>query len=271
MIASKWQTGDIVVHAGDCLQENEDQGYAMPGGFVDTVLDPLGIDPADRTKYLPAPGNHDIDRAGWEATFGIHGDQAWYVEVNNGARWIILDSTDPNNRWKPGIDDAQQAWLSGVLSVAHDGPTYAVMHHPRKSSYDRDGSWPNGTYNDNTVLDPLYEKLYQGGVDYIFVGHSALFEVTKKIDHEWTPQADGFRQWLVSTGGWNHTGITETDTSLMNASDGSGPVTIKLLTSSEPWGSYGAALVEWTSTTSTVTYFDVNGNVRYTLSNDPVN
>ena len=267
MIAGKWQAGDIVVMAGDCLQEDPPTTTKYNAMIV-AVFDALGIDETNRTQVLAVPGNHDYDRSAFNTAFGVTGN-IWSTHVIGGARWILLDSMNASvDVYNPGVDSAQLTWLDSVLAAPFAGPTYAVMHHPRKSSYTQTSP---DSYNNNTVLDSLYSRLYGAEVDYVFHGHVPFFEITKKIDHLWYPRTDGFRQIGTGTGGWSHAGSGSSNQSYMAASDASGTVVIGNQFNDSAGGAYGATLATWDSTVTTIEYFSTDGVARYTLTNDPIN
>lgn len=268
MIDSKWQAGDIVVLAGDCVQEDPPTTTKY-NSLISSVLTVLGVNPTDRNQVLAVPGNHDYDRGLFNTAFGVTGD-AWSSHVIAGARWILLDSMNASvDQFNPGVDSAQLTWLDAELASPFDGPTFAVMHHPRKSSYTQTSP---DTYNDNSVLDSLYSRLYNDArVDRVFHGHCPFFEITKKLDHNWAVQADGFRQVGTGTGGWSHATSSASNNALMDASDASGTTVIGQHHSDDPGGGYGATLVEWDGTLTTLQYFSTDGTARYTLTNDPLN
>ena len=268
MINGKWQAGDVMVFAGDCIQENETAQLA-PGEYAQMIAATctvLGLDPTNTNEVLAAPGNHDNVRSAFGNAFGLNGTAPWFMKMVGGARWLVLDSCDPNDYWQPGSAAAQETWLDGILATPHDGPTYAVMHHPRRSSYTAAG------YSNITEIDPIHQKLYNAEVDYIFCGHAPFFETTEKIDNNWYLRPlDGYRQIMVGTGGWSHASDTESDSSLMNAT---GPTFGSVIVHQETTSSgryFGACLVEWSGTTSTYTYFSTDGVGRHTLPDDPLN
>lgn len=115
-------TIDAVVVTGDLTNTGTQPEYDQ---LVSTLA---GLEP----PVLALPGNHDVRdrvRASFPDVPWVDQNHASWVVTVGKARIVGLDSTIPG---EPGaeFDTQRAAWLRGVLSEAHDGPTILAMHHP---------------------------------------------------------------------------------------------------------------------------------------------
>jgi len=91
---------------------------------------------------------------------------------------------------------AQEQWLRADLAAHPSRCTLAVWHHPWFSS---------GLAGVNDAVQPLYQALYDGGVDVLLTGHDHGYERFAPMDGAANRDAErGVRQFVVGTGGKNH-------------------------------------------------------------------
>ncbi len=146
----------------------------------------------DRTR--PSAGNHDYNTpnaAGYYAYFGAlagEPDKGYYAfELGN---WHVVAL---NSNLEGDAASTQQAWLEAELALQSTTCTVAYWHHPRFSS---------GFHGNQASVAPLWDALYEAGVDIVINGHDHHYErfAPQNPAGESDPVA-GIRQFLVGTGG----------------------------------------------------------------------
>jgi 3',5'-cyclic AMP phosphodiesterase CpdA len=154
------QTGDLVDNGQDAVQWR---------GF-DAITKPLRN---AHIAYYPARGNHDMGvyyqrevREPFDS-----GNPYYYAFTRHGARFIVIDSMDPNE-FDPSSD--QYRWLIRELTTAHrsEHPFY-VMFHESPISVGPHGPTPDA----KKYLMPLFVKYRPTAV---FCGHDHLYYRTRR-------------------------------------------------------------------------------------------
>ena len=155
----------------------------------------------DRTQ--PATGNHDEETKnaqGYWDFFGSRGGPydeyyysydlgAWHMVVLNSDCWRVggCDPTDP-----------QVEWLFADLQSHRNRCTLAYWHRPPFTS----GRY--GLPKDTDRVMPLWQTLYNEGVDVLLVGHDHDYERFVPMDSTGHPDpSKGVREFVVGTGGGN--------------------------------------------------------------------
>jgi hypothetical protein len=172
--------------------------------------------PSVLPRTRPVPGNHDW---GTGATENLNGYFGYYGANATDAGGNSYYSYDINSNWHVVNLDTecqlvlggcvagspQETWLKADLAANSTKNVIAVWHKPRYSS---------GTTNYQAV-QPLWDALYEAGVDILLVGHDHIYERTAPMKSGATlaspPIADplyGIRQFTVGTGGEAHHGLT---------------------------------------------------------------
>jgi hypothetical protein len=153
----------------------------------------------DRTR--PATGNHDYDTAEATGYFDYFGTAAGdpakgYYSYDIGA-WhvVVLNSNCTAVTGGCGPGSPQEQWLRADLAAANARCSVTYFHHPLFSS---------GEHGDNPVMAPLYQTMYDYGVDIVLAGHDHHYERFALQDAFGNATADGFRQFVVGTGGASH-------------------------------------------------------------------
>jgi len=155
----------------------------------------------DRTR--PATGNHDEatkNAQGYWDFFGPRGGSydkyyysydlgAWHLVVLNSDCWRVggCDPTDP-----------QIEWLAADFAAHRNLCTLAYWHRPPFTS----GRY--GLPKDTNRVMPLWQTLYDEGVDVLLVGHDHDYERFVPMDATGQPDpSKGVREFVVGTGGGN--------------------------------------------------------------------
>ncbi len=167
----------------------------------------------------PVPGNHDYYWDGWAPNnphsesngsgyFGYFGDVAyppwgyysfsigsWHFIALNSPLMFDFDQTQPGN---PAYDQFQ--WLKVDLA-AHPAARYpgtiVFFHHPLY-----DWETPNSPQWASPELIPVWELLYESGVDMVLNGHAHNYQRWAPQDAYGNFKADGVREFVVGTGGY---------------------------------------------------------------------
>ena len=171
---------------------------------------------------FPAIGNHeyegDPERDSDSGYFEYFGDVA--AGPNGYYRWSLGDWTIfvlnsgaidytrtganggaalPDDCWPVSCaaGSAQLDWLTGELdSLPDDACVLAYWHHPRFSS------GFGGDNQDYPETGPMYEALYDHGVEILLNGHAHNYERFEPIEPDGTPDAaNGVTNFVVGTGG----------------------------------------------------------------------
>ena len=191
-------TGDDVYYDGTA-QEYADCYDTTPWG-----------DPSVKSRTRPIPGNHDWglgtrnDLVPYYDYFGANANAPGpsYYSYDIDSNWHVVN-LDSECALVGGcnVGSAQETWLKADLAAHSTQNVIALIHKPRYSS---------GTTNLQT-LQPLWDALYEAGVDIIMYGHDHIYERTAPMKSGATPAdppvADplyGIRQFTVGMGGESH-------------------------------------------------------------------
>lgn len=144
----------------------------------------------------PIPGNHEYLTLGARGYFDYFGTAAgdpakgWYSFDLGGWHMVALNS-NCGAVGGCGTASPQGQWLAEDLA-AHPGVcTLAYWHHPRFSS---------GPHGNNPLSADFWTLLQRAGADLVLTGHDHGYE-------RFAPQS-GLREFVVGTGGKNHTSVT---------------------------------------------------------------
>jgi acid phosphatase type 7 len=203
----------VLLAAGDiaeCEHQGDEATARILADFPDATIAPLGdvaypegaladfekcYDPSwgkfeDRTR--PATGNHDHstkNAQGYWDYFGARGgpyDEYYYSYDLSAWHVVVLNS----DCWRIGgceVDDPQIQWLRRDLRRNPSVCTLAYWHRPPFSS---------GRYGDpeNTArVRPLWETVYEEGVDLVLTGHEHSYERFAPMNAEGDRDDQGVR------------------------------------------------------------------------------
>jgi acid phosphatase type 7 len=153
------------------------------------------------TRTLPVVGNHEYltpDAGGYVAYFGARaGDPAkLYYSVNLPNNWLFVAlNSNCSQIGGCGAGQPQEVWLRAVLAANKGKCIIAAMHQLPFSS---------GQNGDNARLQPLIQALYESGADILIGGHDHNYQRYLPMDYLGKPDDDGFREFVVGTGGSNY-------------------------------------------------------------------
>ena len=164
----------------------------------------------------PAPGNHEYGTSGAAGYFEYFGERAnpdgtdpptGYYSFDLGD-WHIVSLNSDACGDDPGCvaGTDQYEWLADDLADHPADCTLAYWHHPRydwrpwQKWVDENDTTPNGG-SEVRPLIPLWELMYDEGVDVVLSAHNHLYQRWVPQDGRGNSVADGAVQFTVGTGG----------------------------------------------------------------------
>ena len=179
---------------------------AYPSGSVQDFTKCFAPSWGDSAKLImrnirPAVGNHEHlsgEAAPYYQYFGkAAGDpKAGYYSYNIGAWHAIVINSEVVVNTGTFLDadrTAQEDWLKKDLGANKQLCTVAYWHHPRFSS---------GWHGSDRRLGPIWQILYDGGVDVIINGHDHNYErFLPQTPEGIADTAKGITELIVGTGG----------------------------------------------------------------------
>jgi hypothetical protein len=149
-----------------------------------------------KARTRPAVGDHEYHVAGATPYFDYFGPAAGvpakgYYSYNLGA-WhvIVLNSNCMEVDCRAG--SAQEQWLRADLAAHPTTCAIAISHHPRFSS---------GRHGSSLKQHPLWQALYEAGVDVVISGHDHNYERFARQNADGLADSKGIRAFVVGTGG----------------------------------------------------------------------
>ncbi|MCS7050505.1 MAG: metallophosphoesterase, partial [Thermomicrobium sp.] len=194
---------------------------------------------AYRSITNPIVGNHEYEGAVAEGYTRYWQSPPDYYSVNAGGwHFIALNSTSQFGQYAPGT--AQYEWLLRDLQANRDACTIIFFHHPRFSI---------GPQGDTPALQPIWELLYQFGVELVLVAHDHNYQRWIPLDRNGQPSPNGVVQLVVGTGGHGIRAFARTDPRVAVGFD-------------RPPSAYGVLLATLSTTNADLSFIDLQGQVR---------
>lgn len=198
-LAAVLPLGDIQYHCGG--YEAFLRSYDLSWGRVKNITRPV----VGNHEYLTSNGTgctiENEGAAGYFKYFGAAaGDPSGgYYSYDIGEWHLIALNSNCGDAGGCDIGSPQYQWLEADLATHPNLCTLAYWHIPLFSSGGRD--------NDNTR--PFWQLLYRHGVELVLSGHDHIYErfAPQTADGTLDP-VGGIREFVVGTGGSNHTSIT---------------------------------------------------------------
>ena len=152
----------------------------------------------------PSAGNHEYNTPnasgyydyfnGVGVSTGRAGDRSkGYYSFNIGTWHLIALNSNCSAIGGCGAGSPQETWLRADLAASTASCTLAYWHHPRFSS---------GSHGNNTVVQPLWQALYDFGAELILGGHDHDYErFEPQTPAGVADNVKGIRTFVVGTGG----------------------------------------------------------------------
>jgi hypothetical protein len=179
------------------------QSYEQSWGRVKSITRPV----AGNHEYLTSGGTDctaaNTGAAGYFQYFGAAAGEPGkgYYSYDIGAWHLIALNTDCSSVGGCGPSSPQGQWLAADLAAHRNACTLAYWHIPLFSS--------RGHGNNNSRT--FWDALYAADADLVLVAHDHIYErfAPQRPDGTADPER-GLRQFVVGTGGANHTSLTTT-------------------------------------------------------------
>jgi acid phosphatase type 7 len=152
-----------------------------------------------KTITFPAIGNHEYLTARAAGYFSYFGLPAYY-SYNLGAWHLISLDSECSFVGGCGAGSAEERWLRTNLASFPTQCTLVYWHEPR---------WSSGEWQDATQMTAIWDDLVAAHADVVLSGHNHDYERFVPLDATGNPDPNGVQEFVVGTGGKNHTGWTE--------------------------------------------------------------
>jgi hypothetical protein len=186
----------------------------------------------------PVPGNHEYltsggtdcasSASGYFQYFGsLAGTQGkGYYSYDVGAWHIIALNSNCGNVGGCSSGSPQYNWLKSDLAAHTNKCVLAYWHHPLFSS---------GGYT-SSAIKPFWSLLYTYHADVVLNGHAHIYERLAPQSPSGAADSHGIREFIVGTGGSNHTSLgTAAPNSQVRSSTVYGVLRIVLHSGSYAW------------------------------------
>ena len=152
-----------------------------------------------KDRIYPTPGNHDYDTPGAAGYFGYFGAAAGepgkgYYSFDLGAWHLVALNSNCEFIGSCAAGSPQETWLKSDLAAHPAKCTLAFFHHPLFTS--------GAAEPPTTEMRPIWQDLYDAGVDLVLNGHAHDYERFAPQDPQGNADlARGIVQIVVGTGG----------------------------------------------------------------------
>ena len=189
-------TQTIIITLGDNAYPSGDQGV---NDYFARCFKPSWGDARIMSAIHPSPGNHDYDSGSGLPYFDFFGARAgpsgkgYYSFDFAGWHLISLNSELYFGAGDAGSQKAQEDWLRADLKQHPTACVLAYFHRPYFSS---------GVYGTTPEVKPLWQILYDGGVDLVLNGHEHDYErFLPQTSAGAADTAKGMEEIIAGTGG----------------------------------------------------------------------
>ncbi len=151
----------------------------------------------------PVAGNHEYLLSGASVYYsyfaGAAGDpKKGYYSYNIGGWHLIALNSQCSNVGGCGSGSPQETWLKADLAANTLSCILAYWHIPKFSS---------GYGGNHAAYDAFWKDLYASQADVVLNGHSHDYERFALQSPSGAADSKGIREFVVGTGGNNHTGF----------------------------------------------------------------
>lgn len=210
-----------VLIAGDCTNDGDNTGFTGEFANFDSMYG--GI----KSVLRPAPGNHDwgnvVSQGNLTAYDTYWGSQAYsgatpphFYSFDTPAGWHII-TFDSSEQWTGSLANPSATYTAMVNDLAANTgkPLAAYWHHPRWSD-GTNTTDPGGT-GDTTVVQDIWNLLYDNHCDLVFSGHCHSYQRFPKFGKTGTADNAGITEFVVGTGGSGLFNLTGTGRAVVNS------------------------------------------------------
>ncbi|MBX6342600.1 MAG: alkaline phosphatase, partial [Thermomicrobiaceae bacterium] len=123
-----------------------------------------------------------------------------YYSFDLPNRWhVVILNVQCSKVGGCGSGTPQEVWLRNDLAAHQGWHIIAAWHQPR---------WSSGYGGDIKNSATFWKDLYNAHADIVLTGHSHNYERWALMDPNGTPDPNGIREFVVGTGGNNHTALS---------------------------------------------------------------
>jgi hypothetical protein len=208
------------------------QSYDLSWGRIKSITHPA----VGNHEYLTHGGSSGstdctASNSGAAGYFEYYGSAAGtagqgYYSFDIGAWHLIALNSNCSDAGGCGTSSAQYKWLQSDLTAHPNQCTLAFWHIPLYSS--------GGRASSNS--QPFWNLLYAYHADVVLNGHDHIYERFAQQDPSGVADPNGIREFIVGTGGNNHTSIASVAAnSEVNNTDSFGVLELTLHAASYNW------------------------------------
>jgi hypothetical protein len=207
LVAGKY---DAVLALGDnsyyCSSyESFQKSFDPSWGRVKSIIHPVtgNHDYLTHAGTLPGGAGCDASNTGAAGYFKYFGSAAGaagsgYYSYDVGSWHLIALNSQCGQAGGCGAASAQAKWLAADLAAHPAKCTLAYWHIPLFSSGGRA----------SPSMRSIWQQLQAAGADVVLTGHDHTYERFAPQNDAGAPAATGLREFVVGTGGANHTSFT---------------------------------------------------------------
>lgn len=210
-----------VLIPGDCTNDGDNTGFTGEFTNFDSMYG--GI----KSLLRPVPGNHDWGNVPGSGNLTAY-DTYWAAQAHSGATpphfysfdtpagWHII-ALDSSEQWTGSLNNPSATYTAAVSDLAANAgkPLIAYWHHPRWSDGTNTAD-PGGT-GDSTVMQDIWNLLYDNHCDLVLTGHCHSYQRFPKFGKTGTADAAGIAEFVVGTGGSGLFTLTGTGRAVVNS------------------------------------------------------
>jgi hypothetical protein len=223
-IIQSYPQGEVLTLGDNAYQDGTPQEFA-------TCYAPAWGPFLSRTH--PSVGNHDYQTKGAVGYYNYFGAAAGaanqgYYSFDIGSWHLIALNSECLQIGGCGVGSAQELWLKNDLAMHPAQCTLAFWHRPLYSS---------GKEGSALEVQPLWQDLYDAGVDVVLNGHDHIYERFAPQDPLGIANSEkGIMEFVVGTGGYQHSPIhTLLSNSLVHDNTTFGVLELTLHSNSFDW------------------------------------
>ena len=196
-LVDKAPAADLVLTLGDT--QYEDGSYAQFVKSFDRSWGHL------KSRIRPAVGNHEYKTPHASGYFRYFGPAAGdpskgYYSYDIGAWHVVVLNSNCSKVGGCSANAPQGRWLRADLAAHPTACTLAYWHHPLFSS---------GSHGGRDSMSDAWRALHEAGAELVLAGHDHIYERFAPMDADGVrDEVRGIRQFVVGSGGKNHTDIT---------------------------------------------------------------
>jgi len=190
---------------GDCTNHGDNAGNSGEYANLNSMYGSI------KPIICPVPGNHDWGNVvgsgnltGYDGYWGAQGfpnaTPPHFYSFDTPTGWHVI-ALDSDEQWVGSLNNPSTTYtaVSNDLAANAGKPLIAFWHHARWS----DGTVttdPGGT-SDITVVQDIWNLLYDNHCDLVFSGHCHSYQRFPKLGKTGLPDSKGITEFVVGTGG----------------------------------------------------------------------